>query len=92
MTMPDACPVNAQAGMTLEELLADVSFEEGEIRVAKAFVALLGTDAPRRCREISATCEAEEDEDAEVAGAVRASYLRFAGYAEKALAEAGMLA
>jgi len=87
MTMPDACPVNAQAGMTLEELLADVSFEEGEIRVAKAFVALLGTDAPRRCREISATCEAEEDEAAEVAGAVLATYLMLDGDAVKGVDE-----
>jgi hypothetical protein len=61
-------------------ILADVSFEEGEIRVAEAMVALHGAEAAAMCREIAATCEAEGDH------VCRDSFLRFAGYAEKALA------
>ena len=59
----------------------DVSFEEGEIRVAQAMVAGCGAKAPGMCRKVAAECEAEGDY------VCRDSFLRFAGYAEKALAE-----
>jgi hypothetical protein len=120
--MPDACPVNAQASTTPEEIRVaeefapdesealalegaahetcvhasaeeeEACFVASEIGVAEAIVALWGTEAPRRCREVSASSKGEEGADAKVVEASRAAYLRYAGYAEKILAEAGMLA
>lgn len=56
-----------------------------EIKVAEVMVAAVGAEAPEVCRRASAAAEAEGDDE------VRASFLRFAEYAEKSLSGMGAL-